>query len=276
MSVEANSWRIRHALYGGVLVLGLAAGNTQAAFQVIDDFDLLTLGNVDSQNGWVDAGDSGQVVADPDGSANQVLRVSTDSGVLRHLATIPEGASGTLFMRFRFSEHGRYSLGLSHLTSPTEYSDFGPELGMASATASDPNDELQAASADTGIYEVLETLSPDTWYNTWIQVDTQRNSYRVWLNQDAGGAADPLADALDDDSGATEFDFRVGTNTDLLNFYIKTGGGSSSVQGAFYLDDIYLLADRLSLRNPTVVPLPASFGLLMAAALTLRRRRRVN
>ena len=55
-------------------MLGLCAGffviNTQAAFQLVEDFDNLTLGNIDGQNSWVDSGNSGQVVVDPDGGAN--------------------------------------------------------------------------------------------------------------------------------------------------------------------------------------------------------------
>lgn len=234
------------SLFAGLLVI-----NAQAAFQLVEDFDNLTLGNIDGQNSWVDAGNSGQVIIDPDNGANQALVVNTESGVLRRALTVVEGTSRMLFLRFRFEEHGAYSFGLSPLVTPDEYSDFSPELGMASATASDPNNDFRVANGTTlNIYDVLETLAPSTWYNVWIMVDTLSNTYQVWLNADPEGAADS-ADLLDNDAAETVFGFRVIGSGDLLNFFIKTGGGTSPVGGRFYLDDIYLEdTDALNLSYP--------------------------
>jgi hypothetical protein len=112
--------------------------SAQAAFQVVDDFDSLTLGNIDGQNGWDVMLTSGDVVLDPAGGSNQALKVSTESGTLYKGASVPRDTTRMLFLRFRFEEHGAFSFGLSHLSNPDEFSDFGPELGMAAATASDP------------------------------------------------------------------------------------------------------------------------------------------
>ena len=236
-------------------IVGLCAGvlvsNAQAAFQLVEDFDNLTLGNVDGQNSWVDTGNSGQVVVDPDDGATQALVINTESGVLHRPLTVVEGASRMLFLRFRFQEHGAFSFGLSPLVNPDEYSDFSPELGMAAATTGDPNNDLRVANGSTfNVYDVLEALTPSTWYNVWVMVDTSSNTYQVWLNADPGGAADS-ADLLDNDAAETVFGFRVVGSGDLLNFFIKTGGGASPVDGRFYLDDIYLEnTDSLNLNNP--------------------------
>ena len=236
-------------------VAGLCAGlmlvHAQAAFQAVEDFDSLTLADIDGQNGWTASLNSGEVVLDPAGGSNQVLRVLTESGDLYKAASVTEGTTRMLFLRFRFEEHGAYSFGLSPASRPEEYVDFSPELGMAAATAGDPNNELRAANGSTlNIYDVLEALAPSVWYNVWIMVDAGTDTYQVWLNADPGGAADN-GDLLDNDEAETVFGFRTATAGDLFNFFIKTGGGASPVDGRFYLDDIYLEdTDAVNLSNP--------------------------
>jgi hypothetical protein len=273
-----HSAYFHHCLYGVAMVLSLSAGSTHAAYIVIDNFNSLLAGNIDGQNGWSgDSANIGEVALDPAGGSNQVLQVSTDSGYLRHVAALANNSSGTLFLRFRFEAHGRYDFGLSHVL-PSEYSDFGPEMGMASATTGKPNNDFRVANEDGGsgeIYDNLELLSPDTWYNTWVQVDNAANTYQIWLNAVPGSDANP-ADQLDNDASETTFGFRTSTSDDLLNFFVKTGGGSS-VQGQFYLDDIYLDQTELTLVNPAAVPLPPSWILMMSAGIPLLwRRRRVR
>jgi hypothetical protein len=137
-------------------------------------------------------------------------------------------------------EPGTYSFGLSHLLNPDEFSDFGPELGMAAETAGDPGNDFRVANGSTiGIYDVLETLTPGTWYNTWVLVDHSADTYQVWMNADPGGDAQ-ASDQMANDAAETVFGFRTATASDLINFFIKTGGGSSPVDGRFYIDDIYL------------------------------------
>ena len=181
-----------------------------------------------------------------------------------------------LFLRFRFEEHGAYSFGPSHASNPEEFIDFGPEVGMAGATASDPSNDFRVANGSTaGIYDTLDTLAPDTWYNTWIQVDNASDVYQVWMNSVPGGDAQS-SDQLDNDAAEAVFGFRTSTATDLQTFFVKTGGGNSPVDGRFYLDDIYLEdTDGLNLSNP--VPIPAAVwlfgsGLLALTAISKRRK----
>jgi hypothetical protein len=148
-------------------------------------------------------------------------------------------------------EPGTYSFGLSHLLNPDEFSDFGPELGMAAETAGDPGNDFRVANGSTiGIYDVLETLTPGTWYNTWVLVDHSADTYQVWMNADPGGDAQ-ASDQLANTSAETVFGFRTATASDLINFFIKTGGGASPVDGRFYVDDIYLEdTGNANLSNP--------------------------
>jgi hypothetical protein len=51
------------------------------------------------------------------------------------------------------------------------------------------------------------------------------------------------------------FGFRTPTDSGLINFFIKTGGGNNTVNGRFYIDDIYLEdTDNINLSNPIITP----------------------
>jgi hypothetical protein len=226
--------------------------SAQAAFQTVETFDSLTLDNISGQNGWSASTGNGEVVLDPAGGSNQVLKVLT--GVLYKAANVAEGTTRMLFLRLRFEEHDRYSFGLSNLLNPDQYGDFKPELGMAAATASDPGNDFRVANglSSTGVYDVLTTLMPDTWYNIWVLVNNSSDIYEVWLNSNPGSEAQ-ADDQLSNDAAEILFGFRTtsGADEDLINFYIKAGGGSSMIDGRFYLDDIYLEnTDDVNLSNP--------------------------
>ena len=269
------------ALYTVLLCTSLllidGIGSVRAAFVSVENFESLALGSVDGQNGWVDGGGSGQVSWDPMGGYNRVLQVDTESGVLHREAVVAQDTFRMMFLRFRFEEHSRYSFGLSSLNLPSEYDDFGPEMGMAAATELDPSNEFRVANGNTtGIYDVLDTLVPNIWYNTWVLVDNLNDAYSVWLNSVQGGDADPVADKLDNDAGQTLFAFRSAVNADLVNFFIKTGGGASPVPGQFYIDDIYLeTTDAMNLSNPAVVPIPSAAFLLLSGVIALATARRI-
>lgn len=236
----------------GVLLLATAAW---AEFQLFDDFEDETLGPVVGQDGWSGGGGDNRVVADPADPFNQVLCVPSASSVLRKALVgagrgVPDSTSRVLFMRMRVAEKQTFSVGLSPWTSPSEYSDFGPELGMANNA---PNLDLRVWDDDGGNYEVLTSLTADTWVNIWVRVDTDLNESAIWLNVDTAWAVP--ADKLGAGDGDETFEFRTGQNHDMVTFYIKTSGGSSGF-GPAYFDDIYLeTTETLNLCNPAGPPL---------------------
>lgn len=238
------------------LVVALCANlmtiSAYAEFLVVEDFEGLTRSTINGQNDWVATSGSGEVVVDPVDNSNQALKVSTESGRLYKSTNVDQGTRRMLFLRLRYQEHGRFSFGLSHLAAPYEFSDFGPELGMASDTAGTPENNFRVANGllSTGIYDELTTLAPGTWYNTWILIDTTSNTYQVWMNSIPGGDAQ-ASDQLINSVAENLFGFRTGSTIDLLNFYIKTGGGTSPIDGRFYIDDIFLEdTGNINLNNP--------------------------
>jgi hypothetical protein len=252
-SVDTSvTWRARLFPKLAGLCAGLTLVSAQAAFQAVETFDSLTLGDINGQNGWSVSLTSGEVVLDPAGGSNQALQVSTESGTLDKAARIARGTTRMLFLRLRFEQHGSYSFGLSFSSNPKEFIDFQPELGMAAATAGDPGNDFRVANGlTTGIYDTLDTLLPDTWYNIWVLVhNDSSDSYEVWLNSDPGGDAQ-ASDQLANSAAEILFGFRTTPVADLVNFFIKTGSGDSPIDGRFYIDDIYLEdTDATNLSNP--------------------------
>ena len=177
---KARTWSARFLLCTGVLCAGLMMVNAQAAFRAVETFDSLNLADVNGQNGWDSDPGIAEVVLDPPGGGNQVLKVLTDSGELFKAAKVDKGATRMLFLRLRFEEHGVYSFGLTFASNPVEYTDFQPELGMAAATTSDPANDLRVANgASTEIYDVLTALVPGIWYNVWVLLDNDSDDYEV-------------------------------------------------------------------------------------------------
>lgn len=234
------------------LVLAVAARVAPAGYQLFDDLSDEILGPIHGQDDWASFGGNNAVVLDPGDPLNQCLYVPSESSVLRKALSaeglvFPDGTSRMFFFRLRVADRQTFSVGLSPWTSPSEYSDFAPELGMANNT---PNLDLRVWDDDGGNYETLCQLSPDTWYNVWVRVDTAANHCEVWLNDVPGGYA-TSADKLAASDGDETFEFRAGDNSALQTFYIKTSGGSSGF-GPAHFDDIYLeTTDNLSLCNPT-------------------------
>ncbi len=236
------------------LVLALVAlvGTTHAEYVLFDDLSDEILGPIGGQDDWMSSGGNNAVVVDPADALNQCLYVPSESSVLRKaLATegldCPDSTSRMLFFRMRVANKQTFSVGLSPSSFPSEYSDFAPEIGMANSA---PNLDLRVWDDDGDNYETLLQLTPDTWYNVWVRVDTAGNYCEIWLSDvpRAGATAeDKLAAA---DEGDT-FEFRTGSASALLTFYIKTSGGSSGF-GPIYFDDIYVeTTSTLNLANPT-------------------------
>lgn len=243
----------------GVILAMVGSPAALAQYQLFDDFQDETLGPISGQDGWITANADIVAVPDPVDPFNHVLLIPSDSSVLRKSLAwegvgVPDGTQRMNFMRLRVAHKQTFSMGLSPLNAPDEYSDFANEIGMANG-GSVPN--LRVWDEEIGHYQVVAQLEPDTWYNLWCFIDTQNNTYRLWLNDEPGRDAD-ASDALSAPDGHATFVFRSGSNSDLLTFYLKTSGGASDPNdGPIYLDDICVEAGpSLNLTNPAIDACP--------------------
>lgn len=248
-------WLIAASL-GGV-------NKAEADYLLIENFEALDLGDIDGQNGWNASSLGGDVVTLPSEGDNQSLKLIVNSGVLYKPLTIANGEKRMLFLRFRYEGQHNYSFGMSHLSSPDEYDDFGPELRKSAAL-----DNFKIHDGHT--YADLTTLLPATWYNLWIYIDNDLGNSQVWLHDRDGEA--PIATDLLDAEGQTVFDFRTDLNQDLVTFYLKAADGGSG-NDPLWIDDIYLEnTPTLNLTNP--IPEPASAVLvIMGLAFAIHPRR---
>ncbi len=235
----------------------LAPEASKASFRPFDDFEDENIAPLGGQDGWVSWGGDNQIVADPVDPGNQVLYVPSSSSVVRKSLLdenvgIPDGTVRMMFMRVRVSNKQTFSVGVSGLSSPAEFSDFAPEIGMANSSQ---NLDLRVWDDDEGNYEILTQLESNKWYNMWVLVDTFSNHYQIWLNDTPGEPATGSDQLMASDGDAT-FDFRSGSLSNLRTFYIKTAGGSSGTNlGPVYFDDVYIEnINSLNLHNPTVTP----------------------
>lgn len=245
-----------------MILLLLVPATARASFQLLDAFEDENLAPIDDQDGWVSWGGDNRVVLDPADPDNQVLYVPSSSSVVRKSLLdenlgIPDGTVRMMFMRLRVSNKQTFSVGVSALSSPAEFSDFAPEIGMANSSQ---NLDLRAWDNEEGNYEILTQLEADQWYNMWVLVDTLNNHYQIWMNDVPGASAAP-ADQLRTPDGDDTFTFRSGSQSSLRTFYIKTAGGSSGTNlGPVYFDAIYLEnSSDVSLWNPTACGHPLDF-----------------
>jgi hypothetical protein len=226
----------------GLVVLCLSVNTGRGSFQEVADFQGLSLGNVDGQDGWVAAGTSSAVVVDPADGDNQVLAITTDSTTAYKDLAIENGTVRMLFFRCRFEDQLNFSFGMSDRPIPVQFGDFESELNMSNST-----NELRVR--DSQQYEVVSTLNAESWYNVWMLIDNLGDNTQVWMNSSPG--QDATGDDQLDAAGQLIFSFRNTSGGDLRNYFIKTGGGNGINSGPLLIDDIYVEnTSDLNLGNP--------------------------
>ena len=235
-----------------MISVALLSAHCQGFYRTFDDFEDELIGPLDGQDDWYSSQSGSCIAMDPNGNANQVLCIPSESSTVhKSLLTehtgVPDGTSRMMFMRIRVGNPQKFSIGILGI-SELELDDFAPEIGMTNS----PGLDLRVWDGQEGKYEVLTQLSPDRWYNIWILIDASRNVYEIWLNDTPGSNASQT-DKLHASDGGETFGFRSKLNSDLFTFIVKTIGGSAGSEfGPVYLDDIYLeLSSELNLENPT-------------------------
>ena len=227
----------------------VSSGGGPGAWELLENFEQLTLGDLNGQQGW--SASLAQVAADPADAANQVASFegAADGGANRPVL-VPQGATATLFYRFR-SEVEDPNLrdwwaGLSDVpvSGLGAFGDFEAQIGLTGdAAALRVRDGVIANNVDA------DEHLPLTWYKIWAVVNNATDRYEVYVQ---GGSRTQQTQIDIDSTSATSFVFRnsgaAPAANDLIRFLVKSGSGARP--GPVLLDDIYLATGK-NLTDPT-------------------------
>ena len=264
-----------------ILPFALGAGlwlvttlSAPAAFTLVDDLEALSIGPIGGQGGWVAVGSAAQqtsqvVTNDPLNINNKVMRqLGTGAAFLYNSGgplNIPEGASGTFFLRFYTDSASNDEVfGLTDVTTPNatvgNFGDFEAQSGVL-------NNALRVRDAGSN-QSVSSALDVGVWYNLWMVIDNSSDTWQLYIQSD--NDADFLTQTQFSSTDGT-INFRNGVASNpLLSFEVRNSNqGATSV----YYDDLYIDATGANLANPTV-PEPASTTILALGGLALLFRRR--
>ncbi|MBI1370998.1 MAG: hypothetical protein GC162_20380 [Planctomycetes bacterium] len=254
----------------GLLATLMLSTQARAAFVLVENFNALTDGGVDGQNGWTASDASVDVTsAAPASPADKALQSgSTSTAAYKTVASINNGSTGTVYFQFNAS-----------VTTP------GTSFGLADASISlvsntfnsyRPQIAIDAAGAfvarDGGSFVTLDqSVAANIWYSVWMVANNSSDTFKAYIQ---GGAFATQTQLTANAGVKTSFAFRndeTGTAA-LTNFLFAHGGGTDS---AIVVDNIYIDAAGQNLAAPvTAVPAPAALpaGLTLMSLLMMRRR----
>lgn len=218
---------------------------SQAAWTLIENFNALNLGGLDTQNGWTVTHQpaSISVVSDPSSEyTNRALRIQNQStaevGAYKALgAGIPEGSTATVFLRVRnATSSADLGFGATSIAEPTSFGSFD-------AQALTTNGNLNVRNGSTAPTTInLKQYGGNIWTNVWMVIDNAADTTTIYST--TGNAA---ATGTPSVVGA----FRNGAIANpLLNFQVRSAASQLS---AAYIDDIYLDLSGTNLTRPTLV-----------------------
>jgi hypothetical protein len=226
----------------GVLFL-LAVCVTQA--YVVDNFEPYASGQVEAvTTDWtaVPAGYGNTFIgADFRNPLNQVLTAvgqwGQGRGGFRTLpaeACVPEGATKTMFIRFRASNNATdHSFGLTNVDAPSTWNDFRTQVAIVGGSIRARN------GGSTVILSNIAHGWGQPFYNVWVVVDNASDTYHVYMNQGEADATE--ANRLT----STAFSFRSASAEDLDTFFFFSNNNDQRL----WFDDLCIM-DGASLVNP--------------------------
>ena len=244
-------------------ILGFPLQN-QAAFILVDGFSNLGIGSpvigstASNGNTWGNALSTGENFnRGVDDNGNTVLANLSNgsSGPFVGLTSnILTDTQSTLFLRINIRDTDLKSMQVAFSDSASPGSPGDEKTVALSFNNSNGLSLLNGPGAGVSI-------ATDTWYNVWLEVDTNTNTYDGFIQ---GGA---FATRTIIDTGATFRDYTDGTP--LQSLLLRA---NSSQTGNIWFDDIYV--DTAGFNSSHPVPEPSTVVLLVAgtAALLLRRR----
>jgi hypothetical protein len=235
-------------------IVAMLIMSANAMATLVDDFDSYAPGQVNAvTTQWIGT-DNIMIEVDPTDAANNVIGLYENGigiqaatyGILSSDATIAEGETKTLFLRFRATETIDSAFGLTQVDTPDvggqNWGDFNPQVSVNFG-----NFRVR----DSGSFLVTGPYTPLEWYNLWMVVDNATDTMKVYLHNRPSEAATE-ADLVTVNSKDT-FGFRNATTNDLDRFYWRGQFGSADIDRQVLIDDIYMM-DGESHSNPLSKP----------------------
>ncbi|BDS07081.1 hypothetical protein NT6N_21210 [Oceaniferula spumae] len=236
----------------------LTALPASAALTLVEDFDALTPGAIDAQNGWT-SNHSSYVVA---GTGDQHLSSGNNTTVTgaSKTATIADGATGTLFLQFKTDNlAARTSFGLGS-GGLGDFNNFYAQLAFTGA-----GDFAVRDGANTNAFNNV-TIATGTWYNLWIVANNATDSFEAYIQGGDITTQTKLTTAGADDS----FGFR-NSSGDITDVRVMAATSANGNEMEF--DNIYIDSTAENLVNPVPEPSTSMLTALALGAMVLRRRR---
>jgi hypothetical protein len=284
---------LRHSLILLASAAALLPVSAPAAFSLFDNFNSYPIGPLNGQgpagNLWTAT--AGATVADSGGGDN-VLNLAINAGIPDFRSLTPAGlailnssTAATVYWNFTLSAVGggagspnNWNFVITDLLAPPDTAGSSEVQFNYDSTAS-PLGLFRARNA--GAFKLLSTngsttgdILPqaNTLYNVWFEINNSTDTYQIFMQSDANPALLTPTQVFADDGTGGNFGFRNGS---AANDLVTVNIGSASPGSVVQMDDVYVDNSGFNTSNPTVVPEPGAFGLIVlgAAGLVSRRRR---
>ncbi|WP_309400869.1 hypothetical protein [Cerasicoccus maritimus] len=222
------------ALIGGLLLTQTALAND---WLNVDDFENHQEGQrVDAIRNWTKLSNfaPGTVVKDGE---NRVAQIGPGEAICTRVGssklTIPEGATGIIYLRFRTLTDSRYWGGVFGLSGrkPTNESDLNVGWSLGTPDKSRPNATFTVLSHGkkdilvnyrgrmNKAYEDLgPEIKPGVWYDLWVTIDNSRDEIRTFIQGGDFVKRTELSHFRNADQKT--FQFQTASASDLSHFVI--------------------------------------------------------
>ncbi|PWD50373.1 glucose dehydrogenase [Serinibacter arcticus] len=201
-------------------------------------FEGYTVGPLSGQDGWT-AHSSAQVVLDPVNQNNRALELTgPNRSAYRAITEIPDGETGTVFLRMRRDALSDNSFGVTDVDAPSTTSHSRAYVNNQN------NDILKVRNG--GAFADVGTWSEDVWQCVWIVADNAADRVTVYSQGGIYASQTRLP------AGAEQtFGFREAVNGALDRFFWINGGNSN---GRIMMDDLAIDPTGANLALPTGNP----------------------
>jgi hypothetical protein len=218
-----------------------------AGWNLIENFESRTLGNLDTQNNWsvvvgaVGGTGTTTVTADPADAVNKVATLSgTHTAASRFMASLSPTETVTLFKRFRLenidtsatnNSESHLNMGVSNLAAPSGAGDFSLHTSVTPTVTTPFRIRHTPESAPTNV-----TVASDIWYSSWYVVNNSTGKFKLYIQ--GGSQTSPVLAA---DGTVTDglWTYRNAGAITAARIYLRTLANHNAPA---YVDDLYFAA----------------------------------